>query len=344
MRQVRLIFLLLLPMSLAACGGGGGVSYPPLPTLPPSCENMQHLAAYPLQHLLRDLHVTGGHAFAAAGSGTDGSFRIIDISNPSAPVETGSLPLPFVPTGLHVFPPYTYIAVDNALLIVDVSNPRSPRTVGQYSFPERADLSDVYVLPPFAYLLVNELSEDARLQILDVSNPTTPQPIGFVGLPVSIIMDSRVVVHLPYAYVLEPQSSLFIIDVSNPHSPRQVGMYSVAAESVQVSRQYAYAAGLTAMWAIDVSNPATPRTVGTYSGTFADIHINGSYAYLLTFTAVTTAAIEVVDISNPANLRRAGYCEGSGVLSGGGLNAIWSVGAYAYGGTTHLNVWRFLGR
>ena len=78
--------------------------------------------------------VSGTYAYVAAGWG----LIVVDISNPSSPIVTGSQPLPGNGKGVAVAGNYAYFADGlSGLFVIDISNPSLPFTVGGYNHPAR---------------------------------------------------------------------------------------------------------------------------------------------------------------------------------------------------------------
>jgi hypothetical protein len=72
--------------------------------------------------------VSGNYAYISQGS----DFVVLDISNKSAPVETGRLGTSGTIYEIAVVGNYAYVAEGNGLVIVDVSNPAASTLKGTY--------------------------------------------------------------------------------------------------------------------------------------------------------------------------------------------------------------------
>ncbi|MBW2386763.1 MAG: hypothetical protein JRG92_24295, partial [Deltaproteobacteria bacterium] len=119
-----------------------------------------------------DVEVVGGLAYVAGGSG----LRVIDVSNPTLPVEVGALDTPGNARGVDVVGDLAYVADSSfgggGLRVIDVSNPMLPVEIGALDTPGGG--MDVEVVGEFAYLAANS----AGLRVIDVSNPTLPVEVG----------------------------------------------------------------------------------------------------------------------------------------------------------------------
>mgnify|MGYP001130971644 CR=1 FL=1 len=82
----------------------------------------------------------------------NGTFRIINVSNPQSPVEIGYLPYCDDALGVYVEDTLAYVCYYSKLSIIDVSNPQSPVEIGYYYPSNNYDVFDVYVKDKLAYI------------------------------------------------------------------------------------------------------------------------------------------------------------------------------------------------
>jgi hypothetical protein len=265
--------------------------------------------------------VSGDYAYVVDHDST--CLKVIDVSNPAAPVLSGSLVLGITINAIAVSGDYAYV-VDygfDDLKVIDVSNPAAPVYRGNLFIgpsPWSVAVSDAY-----AYV-VDYDSDD--LKVIDVSNPAAPVLSGSLGIgshPLSVAVSGD------YAYVVDVGSDdLKVIDVSNPTLPVLSGSLGIGSSpsSVAVSGGYAYVVdqGSDDLKVIDVSNPAAPvlsGSLGIGSSPYS-VAVSGDYAYVVD---EGSDDLKVIDVSNPA----------VPVLSGslGFGHSPWSVavsGDYAY--------------
>jgi hypothetical protein len=252
----------------------------------------------------------------------DGSLRVVDVSNPAAPVEVGSYDAPGGVNGVYVVGNYAYVVTQNyhssKLVVVDVSDPAVPRKVGD-SLTSLSYVGDVYVAGHYAYVSTGGY---AGLYVVDVSDPTAPMWVGHVSVPAEdIYVAGR------YAYVTAGHDGLRVMDISDPTVPREVGVYNTAgmAAGIHVAGPYAYVADgyHGGLWVVDVSDPTAPVGVGTYHTlrTTLDVHVAGSYAYLTD----GYAGLQVVDVSYPPAPVEVGAFD-----TPGDAQAVYVAGRYAY--------------
>ncbi len=86
-----------------------------------------------LPNLISDIALAGSYAYIA---NSDSGLRIINMSDPTQPVEVGFYDTPGSAGGVAVMGSYAYIADGYfGLRIVNVSNPANPYEVGFYDTP-----------------------------------------------------------------------------------------------------------------------------------------------------------------------------------------------------------------
>jgi Tfp pilus assembly protein PilV len=146
-------------------------------------------------------------------------FVIVDISDPCAMTEAGTLNIPSTPQNVAVSGDYAYVASEHPtqeLQIVDVSDPANPSVVGAFDADGRVNANGVFVDGTTVYLVRNSSSRD-EFYAIDVSTASSPSlldslDLGATGYEVTVVGD--------YAFVATDSNSqeLQVIDVSNPSS------------------------------------------------------------------------------------------------------------------------------
>lgn len=268
---------------------------------------------------------------------TSGSVSVLDVSNPAAPVDVGTITFPFhnAPTAINVSGRYAYVtdAGYSGLTVLDVSNPANPVLVsttllGNGNIAVTGDFG--LGGEKYAYIL-----NGIGFKILDVSNPA------------STIVDSTIDIQNDlggiytaghYAYVSPAAGGLYVVDITNPLSPRIVARTTFGVtnqndgDSVFVSGNFAYVTnfGGNHVYVLDVSNPHSPTVVSSVpvSGGPAGIFVAGHYAYVTEYNAEEVA---IIDVSNPTSPQLVAMQTTSGFGNGGGSpNHIFVSGQYAY--------------
>lgn len=242
-----------------------------------------------------------GKAYVAT---RDSGIRIIDVSNPLQPIESGFYQTQGKVYAVSVSGNYAYIANDTAgLRVLDVSNPASPFEVGFFDLGN-TKANNVVVSGNYAYIAY----ETSGLQIVDISNPTSPVSVSFLNWSTNV---NTVFVSGNYAYVLD--DSLRVVNITNPLSPFQVSSTRPRGSyyTLFVSGNYAYtfnnsSLGSYDIW--DVSNPSAPSVIGSYvaNTSFSNrqsVFVNGTQVYFLNkgFNPGDIKSLDIVDVSIPAS-------------------------------------------
>jgi hypothetical protein len=193
---------------------------------------------------VRDMVVEDGLAYLAvekAATGPDPSFQptgslwIVDVSDPTVPVEIGAFEVSNAPRGIAVVDNLAYLTVftypprppfppplpepdPTGLRVIDVANPSAPAQVGSI------ELSGA----PYEIEVVGDLVYIADfilggLRTIDVSDPTAPVEIDLAessGRPTNLtIVDGL-------AYVTNRDfvsGGLSVFDLSDPRAPIEIG-------------------------------------------------------------------------------------------------------------------------
>ena len=94
-------------------------------------------------------------------------FSIIDVSDPSNPIEVSS-DNPDWSYSIFSDRNYLYVGTESGLYIYDISDPSNPVEIGSiYNFA----VTGIFVLKNYAYLV----DWSNSLRILNISDPTNPQ-------------------------------------------------------------------------------------------------------------------------------------------------------------------------
>jgi hypothetical protein len=123
-----------------------------------------------------DVNALGNYLYVAQWGGYgNGGLKIFDITNPSSPLQVGSI---FSSAfGVLAEDTLVYVGVDTGLAIVNVSNPSSPTIVAQIGLPEGGSSvmskSGNYVYSAGVY----------RVYAIDVSNIGNPVLVGTFAIP-----------------------------------------------------------------------------------------------------------------------------------------------------------------
>lgn len=263
------------------------------------------------------VEIDGDYAYVAAGI----YLWILDITDPSAPVTVSMFETGYWVFGLVVRDTLVYIAdLDrispagrSAFTIVNVADRSDPKIV--YQWEMLFTVYDVFVYGDIAYV-TNDIF---GVHIIDISDPTAPDSLGSYRTPG---VGGRVVGNDSLIYIVdagppnnfkslpeetEPSMGDFqIVDVRNPNDPQLTGVYHLPPEitGVIAGDEYVYA-----LYGDGISpggilvgriNGSDIDSVGSYETTGTPN--NGVIVNDTLYLAADGRGLEVIDISDPANL------------------------------------------
>jgi hypothetical protein len=293
-----------------------------------------------------DVEVSGSYAYVA--DETASTLRVINVSNPSSPSQSGALVLSgLAPRGVAVRGTTAVVAgYGTTLQIVNCADPAVPRLVvpvllpsmaegvavsGDYAFVAdmgfdlqvvalphpgaavgvaSAVLGGAYDLAVDGDRLVSNGLSPAVMRVFDVTTPASPVVSG------SFTAASNpygVAVLGRYAY-LSVFQKLQIVDlaVSPPALAGECDLPG-SGQDIALAGDYALVPDGAGMMIVRVADPTKPELVGNYPTSYyaTSIEVRGDYAYL---AAGTSNEVEVLDIRNPvAPVRAALYIAGNRV-------------------------------
>jgi len=237
---------------------------------------------------IHGIYVTGTHAFVAAGIA---GLRVLDISDPTAPVEVGSYGKGA--GDIFVLNSTAYVATDNeGLYILDVSDPTAPRQIGHVgglSAGDYCNYESVIARGHYAYTAAGT----CRLIIFDVSDPGHVQEVGRSQDSGPGYRDA----YLSGDYIYAPEggwhggSSVHIIDISDPTQPQFVAAagFGGVANGISGAGTHVYVGTYDdlstpgGLHVLDISNPAAPQEVLFYAlkkGGVRDVFAKGDTVFL----------------------------------------------------------------
>jgi len=197
---------------------------------------------------------------------TEVGLRLLDVSNPSAPIELGYLDTPGGACEVVASGNYAYLADYTDLRIIDISDPANPQVVG--ICPIICNFLDIEGQYVFAG------TENYQVKIVDVSDPAQPEVVGQIlaaGIPNHLEAIGDLLL------ITEDWSwwGAQIFDVSNPSSPYELSRieYPEIPLCLAATENYAYISFLFGEYTsggistVDIANPSQPQVVSL----FADI-------------------------------------------------------------------------
>jgi parallel beta-helix repeat protein len=232
--------------------------------------------------------IQGDYAYAGIGM----RLVVLDISNPSQPVQVGaSKPFPYFIEDITIQDGYVYVAAGSAgLRVVDVSNPAQPIEVGFWDSMGYAE--GVTVSGDVAYLADGPYG----LRVLNIIDPTYPVEIGY-AYDMNYAYD--VAVSGEAACIASAGAGLLIANISDPAQPVEMASLDTLG--------YAYGVAITGTTAviadgwggidlIDIADLAHPQQLTSFKtpGWAFDGVIVGSRL----FVADAFMGLQVVDLTH----------------------------------------------
>lgn len=283
-----------------------------------------------------DFVISGGRAYVLASAGFEDRLTVLDLSNPTAPVQTASLTLGDGMSGgvIAVSGSRACVAADgedNVFEVIDISNPSMPVLngfimAGATNSDWLRDPRDIVLSGAYAFVAATTPVPmvEASFTVVDLSNPSAPAVAGrvFVSGPGFFANSIAVTGNMAYMTVEGPpfqsSSGLLIIDLTNPLSPSVLNTWSTGIEGangLHVVGGRAYVAGRDAMtftdslFILDVADPLMPAVLGTATDgqdgitgleDIEDVFVSGSIAYV---TSRLNDTLTLIDVSDPASPR-----------------------------------------
>ena len=245
----------------------------------------------PLGAYIPSLVVSGSHVYLA--DGIEG-LRVVDISDPTQPVEVGNLlSIGFV-WGIDVAGHYAYLSSFTNLYIADITDPTNPVLIGTGSCCYGG--RDLKVAGNYAYIH----AQLDGFHIMDVSNPANPSWVSTSPGTISLWGVEVIGNHV----YLAQGSGLQVLDVTNPAVPVQVGVYDATfgVDGLDLFGDYAYLTGAVNE-IVDISDPTSIEPVSTIESPYGiDVVVGNSRAYLVTWPGILA-----IDVTSPTVPTEVGY-------------------------------------
>ena len=202
---------------------------------------------------------SGSFAYVAAGT----TLTVFDITDPTAPVQIGTVDVPDRIYGMAVNANRAYLATGlEGVHIVEVSRAKSSpvMVIGLYPTPGQA--VDVALIGTHA--AISNLM--TGLEIVNLEVPQNPVLVATVETP-GYQRAVRTAGNL--AFVIDQPSGIHSFDLSEPTAPVSVGLHEagrVPARNVTIHNTRAYVVyqrtGLIEI--VDITSPSTPKLLGHY--------------------------------------------------------------------------------
>jgi hypothetical protein len=268
--------------------------------------------------------VTGDHVIIGEYVGGVGGVTVIDVSDPEAPVITGTLETwdPVSEVLVHdslVYCTGRYYDIEyreGSLTVIDISDPSSPTLAG--ALPLQDPAFGVAIAGDHAFVIEDGYEDGAGLQVVDISDPTSMSVIASSG---EFTSGNRAAIDGENLFVAH-DSGVISVDVSQPTAPVVVGHSVVPGTSRDIAisgDQVFLASGNEGVQVVDVFNPTSPpaiATIGWEEGSNA-VAVDGDHAYVV--DSDTLSVIDVSSPTSPAIVGTVGIGTGDDVAVAGGL-------------------------
>jgi hypothetical protein len=219
-----------------------------------------------------------------------GGLKIINVSNPSNPILTGSYDTPYYILSSSILGNYAYVVdLNDGLYILNIANPNNPVLITKITTSDSP--YDVSISGNYAYV-----ANSAGLQVFNISNPSNPM---LVGSNTSLGYSYRIFISGNYAY-MGSDCAFNIVSIANPSNPSLIGSLSTSTQvsNVDITGNYAYISNSSSILIINIADPFNPSLIRNFStpGHVGNIEIAGNLAYV-----ADNWGVLIYDISNPIN-------------------------------------------
>lgn len=179
-------------------------------------------------------------------------------------------------------------------------------TTDTFDTPGNFDDNDVFELNGKAYLVTEDNSSGDEFYILNVADIYNIQLLSSLNIGSGV---TAVVVQGNYAYISTRGNSteLRVVNVTSPLSPTLVFSYNLPGNSdardIVVNESELYIAQGDDLYAFSISNPASPvlLDVVDVDETVNEVFVSEDQVYLA--TEEEDKELQIVDVTNPANLQ-----------------------------------------
>jgi len=274
--------------------------------------------------LLGSLMYPNDSSFALQASGTTvyvgmaDSLKVLDASNPQAPSEVASVPIPVNALALSGNTLFAGTG-DGRLIVFDVSTPASPRKIGSTTMP-------VPITIRLSGTLLLVAAEQSGFLVFDVSNPSAPAMLSQFTPSVSAPIWDVAPIGNSAVMLAADMSGIVTVDISNPSHPKQLYQAplpyalafppdDMAQTEIVTAFSLATQGGLTyvgttnsMVFAYDASIPAVPRLMAmnvVATGSLFTSYAQGTVAAISpgtnTFYLAVQGGVAKMDNSIPEN-------------------------------------------
>ncbi|MCA8957876.1 MAG: choice-of-anchor B family protein [Planctomycetes bacterium] len=239
-------------------------------------NNLQQIAWYSApSSTWRDMHNWKNYIYVSTENRTQRGFRVIDMANPSSPVDHG-----YVQTSTFINAHNTSIDQDRGIIYFSGSNqgvaiydaaanPTNPPLINNWS---TLYTHDICIRRGRAYFA---LGYSYQVRIFDVRNPLSLVQLGTCNTPGGyahnswVSDDDQILCCTDEIARGSNTPHMTVWDISNPASPVQKGDYDLGSSYIvhnvfMIGRTAYMSQYLCGVHMVDIANPTTPTRVGRY--------------------------------------------------------------------------------
>ena len=195
---------------------------------------------------------------------------MIDVSNPTLPIQLGALSINV--EDMVVANKYLYVANGNSLSVVDVSTPSLPVVLASVAgLARRVAVAGILIL-----YVASENVNTVELRAVSILNPAAPIVVGtYSSAPITspdkfgaiaglTVSGSNAYLTFDRNCCTSPLNGL-IVNISNPASLKPAGALPSSASSVDILGQYAYLADRNILRVFDITRTDRPIELAAYT-------------------------------------------------------------------------------
>ncbi|MGB4860336.1 MAG: hypothetical protein WBP11_13560 [Dokdonella sp.] len=225
------------------------ISTPSAPTLVSQIGNWHYRLA-----------TQGNTAYTSASGGTFPSVKILDLTTPASPVQSGDINGDGNSADVRVGNGQAIVASgERGLVVLDVGNPFAPTFSGRMVFPEvDAAVGVVEYVNGFAAAATYD-----RVHIVDTSTPSNPVEISSIVLP-NFQGVADLASRGKRLYVSSGMNGLRAYDLTTPASPQALWQWSslgVVALRLAIDDQFAYVSDGPTLHVLQLNGSAAPTLI-----------------------------------------------------------------------------------
>jgi choice-of-anchor B domain-containing protein len=281
--------------------------------------------------------------------GVTGGTTIIDVTNPSTPIEVsfipGSLAPPYEWREIKTHSHYAYVVSEGTgsgagMQIIDLSNLPVSATLAATYTGTFTRAHEIFIADGYAYVVGTSLG---GMHILDLANPTNPVQVGYYGAS-GYVHDVHVWNDTAY---VSSADTYDLVSVSNKSNPQLISQsaaipgiyahsgwltedrrYFIACEEFNVIDLTVWDLQDRTTWDLVVPSWQMPGTSPIHN-----VFVLGNYAHISYYKE----GYVVLDISDPTNPQFAGQYDTYPGSGGGTYNGAWGVDPYLPSGNTIIS-------